>query len=96
MSGLAEQRLIIHGLERATAIKRDRLIEAIRTIDPPAETAMVAAGTVLIAADLAPGMGAVVGLISGNKGPGERRRRLLEVIHEVPQLVRSIRRLRLQ
>ena len=93
MSGLAEQRLIIRGLEQATAINRARLIEACRTIDPPVDAAMVAAGTALIAVDLAPGIAAVVRLFFCNQPPGERRKRLLKVILEVPLLVRSVRRL---
>jgi len=54
---------------------------------------MVAVGTALIVADLAPGIGAVAGLFSGDLRPGERCRRLLSVILETPLLVRSVRRM---
>lgn len=85
--------MIIHGLERATAINRARLIESFRSIDPPIDAAMVTAGTALIVVDLAPGIGAVTGLFSGNRRSGKRSERLLKLIVEVPLLVRSIRRL---
>lgn len=93
MPGLTEQRLIISGLERATAINRDRLIEASRTFNPPVDTTMVAAGTVLIAADLAPGIGAVAGVFTGGRRAGERGKRIAKVILEAPLLVRSVCRL---
>ena len=93
MSGLAEQRLIIDRLEQATAIHRVRLIEACRTFNPPVDTVTVAAGTALIVADLAPGIGAVAGLFFGDGRPGDRGNRLLKVILEAPILVRTVRRL---
>ncbi len=92
MPGLAEQKLIIRDLERATAINRVRLIDSFRTFDPPFDAAMVAAGTALIVADLAPGIGAVAGLFSGVRRPGERWKRLAKVILEAPRLLRSVRR----
>ena len=93
MSGLAEQRRIILGFEQATAIHRARLIDACRNIDPPVDSAMVAAGAVLIVADLAPGIRAVVGLFYGKRRPGERRKRLVKVMLETPAFVHTVRRL---
>ena len=93
MSGLAEQRLIIHGLERAAAVHRVHLVEACRTFNPPVDTVMVAAGTALIVADLAPGIGAVAGLFSGDRRPGGRCNRILKVFREAPIFLRSVRRL---
>ena len=93
MPGLAEQRLIISGLERATAVRSVRLIEAFRAVDPPVDAAMVVAGTTLIAVDLAPGIAAVAGYVFGDRQPGERRKRFLKIMLEAPLLVRSVRRL---
>ncbi|MFO7724849.1 MAG: hypothetical protein R6V45_04790 [Oceanipulchritudo sp.] len=93
MPGLAQQRIKIRELEHATAIRRVRLIEACRTFDPPVDAAMVAAGTALIAVELAPGIGAVAALFSRDRAPGDRSRQILKVILETPLLLRSLRRI---
>ena len=92
MSRFSNQRVIIRALEDSVRDHRLRLVATTRSIELPHGTLMVVSGFVLTAAEVFPGLRAVVGLAFSKK-PGQRRVHFLRLVLEAPRLLACYRRI---